>query len=164
LALDQVWETELKPMLDDFLKLFPTAPIYFTGHSLGAALATTAVTKFAGNKCALYTVGSPRVGDDRFTRAVLQKTQLVFRFVNSQDIMTQIPTELPLQHYFRHVGQEIYIDRNGKVHDHPSEFDKIADVAQGIIAHDGPAELKEIGHPADFFWRLRKTGPWVDPP
>jgi triacylglycerol lipase len=164
LALDEVWETEVKPSIDDFMQAFPNASIYFTGHSLGAALATIAVTRFPGNKCALYTIGSPRVGDDRFTRAVLQKTELVFRFVNCQDIVTQIPTEILLRHYFRHVGEEKYIDRNAKVLDHPSEFDKFADVAQGIIAHDGPAELKEIGHPADFFWRLRKTEPYVDPP
>lgn len=163
LALDQVWETEVKPMLGDFLKAFPGAPIYFAGHSLGAALATIAVTRFGGNTCALYTIGSPRVGDDRFTRAVLQKTNLVFRFVNSQDIVTQIPPEVPLQRYFRHAGEEKYIDRNAIVRDHPSEFDKFTDMAQGIIAHDGPAALKEIGHPAEF-WRLRKAGPWVDPP
>jgi triacylglycerol lipase len=164
LALDQVWDTEVKPMLNDFLKAFPAAPIYFTGHSLGAALATIAVTRFEGNKCSLYTIGSPRVGDERFTVAVLQKTQLVFRFVNGQDIVTQIPPEVPLQQYFRHVGREKYIDRNAVVREHPSEFDKFADMAQGIIAHDGPAALKEIGHPSDLFWQLRKTGPWVDPP
>ena len=164
LALDQVWDTEVKPMLDRYLKAFPTAPIYFTGHSLGAALATIAVTRFEGNNCALYTIGSPRVGDDTFVREVLQKTRLVFRFVNGQDIVTQIPPEVPLQHYFHHVGAEKYIDRNGIVRDHPSELDKLTDTARGIIVHDGDAGLTEIGHPAQFFWQVRKTEPWVDPP
>ena len=164
LALDQVWEAEVKPMLDDFLKAFSGASIYFAGHSLGAALATIAVTRFGGTNCALYTVGSPRVGDDRFTVAVLQKTNLVFRFVNSQDIVTQIPPEIPLHHYFRHVGNEKYIDRNAAVQDHPSEFDKFVDMAQGIVAHDGTTALAEIGHPAEYFRRIRNTGPWVDPP
>lgn len=164
LALDQVWQSEVTPMLDGFLAAFPSAPVYFGGHSLGAALATIAVARFGGNKSALYTVGSPRVGDEKFARAVLQKTTAIFRFVNSQDIVTQIPPELPLQHYFRHVGNEKYIDRKGAVRDHPSEFDKAMDLAQGIIEHDGTSALKDIGHPADFFWNLRATGPWVDPP
>ena len=42
------------------------APVYFTGHSLGAALATIAVTRYQGAPCGLYTYGSPRVADDLF--------------------------------------------------------------------------------------------------
>ena len=164
LALDQVWDSEIKSMLDDFLKVSPAAPIFFTGHSLGAALATIAVTRFEGNNCALYTIGSPRIGDEAFVRAVLQKTKRVFRFVNGQDIVTQIPPEVPLEHYFRHVGNEKYIDRNGVIRDHPSDFDKFTDTAHGIIAHDGQDELKEIGHPLDYFWKIRKMAPFVDPP
>jgi triacylglycerol lipase len=160
LALDQVWETEVKPLLDDFTRVSPGAPVYFTGHSLGAALATIAVTRFAGSNSVLYTIGSPRVGDARFGGVVLGKARLVFRFVNSQDIVTQIPPEVP----FHHVGEEKYIDRNAIVHDHSSEFDKFTDMAQGIIAHDGLAGLDRIGHPAKFFWKLRDTVPWVDPP
>jgi len=73
------------------------AQVYITGHSLGAALATISVTRFQGVNCALYTFGSPRVGDDRFVRAVLQKTPKVFRFINCQDIVTQIPPEVALK-------------------------------------------------------------------
>jgi hypothetical protein len=164
LALDQVWDSEVKPILADFLNIHPGSPVYFTGHSLGAALATIAVTRLAGARCALYTIGSPRVGDDHFVRAVLQKTELVFRFVNSQDIVTQIPPELPLEHYFRHVGLEKYIDRNGCIQDHPSEFDKSVDVAQGVIAHDGLAVLQAIGNAREFLSAALKTEPLVDPP
>jgi triacylglycerol lipase len=164
LALDQVWESEVKSLLDDFTRVSPGAPVYFTGHSLGAALATIAVTRFAGNNSVLYTIGSPRVGDARFGGAVLGKARLVFRFVNGQDIVTQIPPEVPFPQSFHHVAEEKYIDRNAILHDHPSEFDKFADMAQGIIAHDGFGGLERIGHPAQFFWQLRDTGPWIDPP
>lgn len=64
-ALDQVWDTEVAPTLAAFLGLHAGARVYFTGHSLGAALATISITRFQGPVCALYTVGSPRVGDDR---------------------------------------------------------------------------------------------------
>jgi triacylglycerol lipase len=163
-ALDQVWGAEVQGMLEDFLRANPGACVYFTGHSLGAALATIAVTKFAGANCGLYTVGSPRVGDDRFVRAVLQKTKRVFRFVNSQDIVTQVPPEIALEHYFRHVGLEKYIGRDGSIQDSPSEFTKALDVTRGVIAHDGESVLESIAHPDAFRQRVMLTGPWIDPP
>lgn len=164
LALDEVWESEVQGMLSDFLRLHPGAPVYFTGHSLGAALAAISVTRFAGTNCPLYTIGSPRAGDDRFIRAVLAKTKLVFRFVNSQDIVTQIPPEIALEHYFRHVGLEKYIDRNGAIPDHPSEFTKGFDAFRGVIAHDGEAVLGAIEHPLKYRKEVMLTGPYVDPP
>jgi hypothetical protein len=163
-AFDQVWATEVEGMLADFMRAHPGACVYFTGHSLGAALATIAVTKFAGANCALYTAGSPRVGDDRFARAVLQKTKRVFRFVNSQDIVTQIPPEVPLEHYFRHLGLEKYIDRNGAIQDNPSEFGRALDVTRGVIAHDGEAVLESIAHPDEYLQKVKQTLPLVDPP
>jgi triacylglycerol lipase len=164
LALDQVWQQEVEPQLARFLQSYPGAPIYFTGHSLGAALATIAVARFTGSNCALYTIGSPRVGDDRFVRAVLQKTVRIFRFVNCQDVVTQIPPEISLEHYFRHVEQELYIDRDGAVHEHPSDLFKAADVVQGIVAHDGAAILQEVTHPQEFLKQYRDAAPLVDPP
>ena len=162
LAFDQVWESEVQPMLRAFLAKHPGAPVYFTGHSLGAALATIAAVRFAGGTCALYTFGSPRVGDDRFVRAVLDKTKLVFRFVNSQDIVTQIPPEFPLEHFFRHVGQERYIDRRGVIHEKFHEYDKIIDVAQGIAAHAGSV-LEMIGDPMKYL-HTQRFGELPDPP
>jgi triacylglycerol lipase len=164
LALDQVWDSEVRPALADFIGAHPGAAVYFTGHSLGAALATISVPRFEGGTCGLYTIGSPRVGDDRFVRAVLQKTTQVVRFVNSQDIVTLIPPEVPLEHYYRHVGLEKYIDRTGVIHDQPSEFDKAIDVSKGIVDHDGIAALSAIGHPAEYLSRARQVGPLVDPP
>jgi len=163
-ALDQVWQEEVEPLLAGFVQTHPGAPIYFTGHSLGAALATIAVARFAGSNCALYTIGSPRVGDDRFVRAVLLKTGRVFRFVNCHDVVTQVPPEIPFAHYFRHAGQELYIDRLGAIHEHPSELHKAADVVQGILDHDGAAILHEICDAGEFLSRYRDAPRLVDPP
>lgn len=163
-ALDQVWDSEVAPALAKFLALRPGAPVYFTGHSLGAALATISVTRFKGPVGALYTVGSPRVGDDRFVRAVLEKTRQVFRFVNCQDIVTQIPPEFMLKHYYRHVGAEKYIDRAGDILEHPSDFDKWMDAARGMVAHDGAAALIDIAHPANFISLAVERGSPPDPP
>jgi hypothetical protein len=154
-ALDQVWESEVIPAINDFLATHPGAPVYFTGHSLGAALATIAVTRFQGTHCALYTIGSPRVGDDRFIRAVLSKTRLVFRFVNCQDIVTQIPPEIPLEHFFRHVGREKYFDRYGKVLDDPSELVKALDVVPAALEHDKIGMVKLLADPLEFLTACR---------
>jgi hypothetical protein len=163
-ALDQVWDAEVAPALAAFLGLHPGAPVYFTGHSLGAALATISVTRFQGAACALYTFGSPRVGDDQFVRAVLQKTTKVFRFVNCQDIVTQIPPEVALEHYYRHVGAERYINRAGAILDHPSDFDKWVDATPGIVAHDGTAAISDTAHPAKFVSVAEERGALPDPP
>ena len=163
-ALDQVWQEEVEPLLAGFVQTYPGAPIYFTGHSLGAALATIAVARFSGANCALYTIGSPRVGDDRFVRAVLSKTSRVFRFVNCQDIVTQVPPEIPFAHYFRHAGLELYVDRLVAIHKHPSDLYKASDVVQGILDHDGAAILQEIKDPRDFLNRYRDAPRLVEPP
>ena len=163
-ALDQVWDTEVAPTLAAFLGSHPGAPVYFTGHSLGAALATISVTRFQGADCALYTAGSPRVGDDRFVRAVLQKTRKVFRFVNCQDIVTQIPPECPLEHYYRHVGAVRYINRAGAILDHPSDFDKWTDATPAIVAHDCAAAIGDIANPARFVSIAARRGALPDPP
>lgn len=78
-------------------------PIYFAGHSLGAALATLSALHIASlcefdnsNKstCAanffLYTYASPRVGDCAFSREC-KRLLSAFRVVNSEDIIADLP-------------------------------------------------------------------------
>jgi hypothetical protein len=97
-------------------------------------------------------------------RAVLGKTPKVFRFVNCQDIVTQIPPEVVLKHYYRHVGAEKYINRAGEILDHPPDLVKWLDATAGIAAHDGTAAISEIAHPATFVSLAAKRGTLPDPP
>jgi hypothetical protein len=83
--------------------------------------------------------------------------------VNCQDIVTLVPPEIALRHYFRHVGIEEYFDRHGVLHEHPSELMKAADVVPGVLDHDGAALLKEITNPLDFLTQCLK-GNLVNPP
>lgn len=64
-------------------------PVYFTGHSLGGAIATIATKELMpdGNG-ACYTFGAPRVGDYEYFQFV--KTP-VYRIVNSSDIVPRVP-------------------------------------------------------------------------
>ncbi len=161
-AFEQVWQPEIDPWLNNFRAKHSGGPVYFTGHSLGAALATIGMARFTSGNSASYTFGCPRVGDDRFTQLVLSRGP-VFRFVNSQDIVTQIPLEILGTSYFRHVGVEKYIDRHGSIHDSVSSAYKWSDILPGIAAHArqlGLAALDELMHPdklrADMLSRFPK--------
>jgi len=171
-AFEQVWKPEIEPWLNSFLKDHPGAPVYLTGHSLGAALAVIAMGRFTQPNSAQYTFGCPRVGDDRFTNIFLKKGP-VFRFVNSVDIVTQIPLELKTQAYFRHVGMEKYIDRHGGIHDSFSLPQRLDDVLPGILEHIGDMGvaawglLQELRNPdklRDYRWKLFPTSLSSVPP
>ena len=71
------------------------SPLFMTGHSLGAALATLvcADLELQGieyDSC--YTFGSPRVGDADFLKTI--SSSRVFRVVNNCDIVTTVPITL----------------------------------------------------------------------
>lgn len=66
-----------------------SVPVYFTGHSLGGALATIATRELMKDGYgACYTYGAPRVGD--YTYFEFVKTP-VYRVVNSSDIVPRVP-------------------------------------------------------------------------
>lgn len=81
-------------------------PPVFTGHSLGAALATLAASH--RRAAVLVTFGSPRVGDDVFVAGMSAIDSA--RYVNCCDIVTSVP---PAGRWYRHVEPMHYIDRHG---------------------------------------------------
>ncbi|WP_052494019.1 lipase family protein [Nitrosospira sp. NpAV] len=90
-ALDSVWD-EIEKELSQLI-----CPIFYTGHSLGAALATLAAARYAPR--AVYTFGSPRVGNEAFA-ASLQIVP-IHRVVDNKDAAALLPPEAM---GFRHVG------------------------------------------------------------
>ncbi|MES1920158.1 hypothetical protein MHBO_001865, partial [Bonamia ostreae] len=99
---------------------------YFTGHSLGAALATLCCLETRcrmGCDVRLYTFGSPRVGCSSFSnlfRALIPKNDC-FRIVFERDIVTAYPTELAS---YRHVDSEVYMNRAGNIIFAPNVVEK----------------------------------------
>ena len=91
-ALDVVWN-RVTPLLASF-----DCPIFYAGHSLGAALATVAASRRAPR--ATYTYGSPLVGDRAFADAL--GTTHLFRFVHHLDVVTTVP---PALLGFHHAGE-----------------------------------------------------------
>eukprot|EP00613_Pedinella_sp_CCMP2098_P061580 CAMPEP_0171974812 /NCGR_PEP_ID=MMETSP0993-20121228/234242_1 /TAXON_ID=483369 /ORGANISM="non described non described, Strain CCMP2098" /LENGTH=297 /DNA_ID=CAMNT_0012625919 /DNA_START=257 /DNA_END=1150 /DNA_ORIENTATION=+ len=77
----------------------PTYRLLFTGHSLGAAVATVAAAfvavkhpNLSGRRLSVYTLGSPRVGDFGFSHGVFGKRVFdSWRVVHSGDVVTHEP-------------------------------------------------------------------------
>lgn len=98
-ALDSVWFKIEKEL--DALK----CPIYFTGHSLGAALATLAAARRLPKNPpkAVYTFGSPRVGNSSFVATLSSIANNIHRVVDDEDIVATLP---PTELGFAHIGGE----------------------------------------------------------
>ncbi|MDA1177384.1 MAG: lipase family protein [Planctomycetota bacterium] len=87
-------------------------PLWFTGHSLGGAMATICagrcmLSKAHTNPTALYTFGSPRVGNRRYVNFA---PITHYRWVNNNDIVCRVP---PPWMGYRHAGTECYLDAHG---------------------------------------------------
>jgi triacylglycerol lipase len=116
-ALDRVWKG-LNDRIQDVVRRNRKIRIWITGHSLGAALANVAAYRATVNGFfdvhAVYTFGSPRVGDDGFKRYFVTSSldDRTFRFRNNSDIVTRVP---PFPDYV-HVGKSQFIDNSGHLH------------------------------------------------
>ena len=108
-ALDEVWEDVLK-----WLNEQKRESVFFTGHSLGGALATLAASRWNSITTHLYTYGSPRVGGRKFVKSFLSSDR--YRFRNNNDIVTRVPFEiLGYKHVSGDGGKFIYFDVDGNV-------------------------------------------------
>lgn len=136
--VDDLW-----PRLEDALRENDRT-LWFTGHSLGGAMATICagrcfLSEIDSLPYALFTYGSPRVGDRRFVNFVeLNHT----RWVNNNDIVTRVP---PVWMGYRHSGQEMYLDRHGKIRS-ISGWGRMADRTRGLLG--GLLKFK-VDHLAD---------------
>lgn len=90
------------------------ARVLYTGHSLGAALATLAAALHRPTY--LYTFGSPRVGDAEFVASIFGIDHE--RYVDCCDLVAKVP---PDDLGYLHVDFLRYIDRHGRVLPSPSE-------------------------------------------
>ena len=118
-ALNEVWE-EVHGRVSDFRNSHAEAEICFTGHSLGAALATLAFSRFDDPRMSLYTFGSPRVGNQAFGARIPASEHRVFRFVNLNDPVTHVPVA---DGQYQHAPQRcIRIDESGNLVEDDGSF------------------------------------------
>src|SRR5262249_31531377 len=112
-ALDCVWDR-----LGARLAGLPAAHrVWFTGHSLGGALATLAGYLFE-RTAGVYTFGSPLVGNQTFAGAFNTRFGIrSVRYVNDHDVVPRVPPEefgFPFGRY-THVDVLRWIEADGTI-------------------------------------------------
>ncbi|KAJ8906819.1 hypothetical protein NDN08_003305 [Rhodosorus marinus] len=121
-----VYETVRKEILEELQRLYGNKPrpIFFTGHSLGGALATLCsydVSKRMHYEEGIfvYTFGSPRVGNLHFVNEYNALVPCAWRLVNSHDPVAKMPPAF----LFHHVGQSALVTANGELFIDPTMFE-----------------------------------------
>lgn len=130
----------IRDLMIDNIRLSPRTQVYIGGHSLGASFATFALTDIELNLHrkvnALYTYGSPRIGDNQFVELFNKNFQnITFRIVNTSDVVTSIPLPIILPGinggFFSHVDNPVDftiqtndIEKNHNIHTYITELKK----------------------------------------
>lgn len=126
-ALDRVWDS-----LTSILEPVAAArTVWFSGHSLGGALATLAGDRY-DRTAGVCTLGSPRVGDRTFAAHFNERFgSKARRYINDTDVVTHVPP--PLFGY-KHVGDTRQIAPDGSIG------------GMRTLAHFVPAVFGQLGH------------------
>lgn len=127
-SVDHIWH-DLEELAVDYGK---TRTVWCTGHSLGAAMATIVAYRLQRadnlpNPQALFTYGSPRVGDKAYITGIESTGVLHFRFVNNADIVARVPL-WP----FHHFGGMYYMNHYGNLRA-PTAWQVTKDVWRGFL-------------------------------
>jgi predicted lipase len=114
---NDVYATVSPSLLGQLARIGAVSRLYFTGHSMGAALSTLAVPDVAnhstikpaaGRSYVHYKFASPRVGDPGFAAGMNWEVQVpTFRVVNTEDIVPDVPPPLLGSTVYQHVGTPV---------------------------------------------------------
>lgn len=131
-ALDYVWLALLDTI--HFYRSDDSQALYITGHSLGgmkADIFTARLVDEGIKVTATVTYGSPAAGGPVFSRVMnrLQKGRL-FRVVRCADKVPRLWTQKLM--LYRHIGQLIYIDSQGRVHEQIGFLPRIWDICKNL--------------------------------
>ena len=131
-SVQDIWA----PMDDEIKRLqgIEKRPVWFTGHSLGGAMAAIAAAMFVHEDrpfSGVYTFGQPRCMDRDTCRIFNMEAKDRFhRFQNNNDIVTRIPSRLM---GYSHVGRCIYISEEKELHSSPGWWFKFLDSVDGAL-------------------------------
>ncbi|PXF40912.1 Lipase [Gracilariopsis chorda] len=94
--------------------------IYFTGHSLGGALAIVAAADFVARhrreKVCCMSYGAPKVGNLNFARMYNDLVPNSFRVINDTDIISRMPRSVSGEKIskYKHSGRTVLVNRQGE--------------------------------------------------
>ena len=95
----------------------PATKLFITGHSLGGSLAAVCyldliLSHIGDGRRALYTFGSPRTGNQRFTE-LISADNCSFRVFNTEDIVVSLPFPvMPGNAHYSHFGESVSFSLN----------------------------------------------------
>ena len=123
--VDDIW-----PHIEEDIKKVKEKQLWFTGHSLGAAMTTIMSSRCRhceslADPVEVHTFGSPRVGWKKYTQTFDTKH---YRWVNNNDIVTRVPLAIML---YRHDGEEMYLNAYGKLRK-PTYWQRVKDRFRGL--------------------------------
>jgi triacylglycerol lipase len=156
-AIANVWP-EIKRMID--ARPMSEQPLFFTGHSLGGALAIVAAERALSEAkvgaTAVYTFGSPRTGGPGFFANYLPSlANSTYRLVDGTDVVPTVPP--PLANTYLHVGQMIQCRTDGIFVEPPAmsaTSGNAPDIVDGLL-QTGLADLRALA----AFRIIRWIGP-----
>lgn len=95
--------------VEEAYKSYPNYTLVIAGHSLGAAVGTLAAAQFRidGYPCDVYTVGSPRVGNQAFAEFVTAQTGAEYRATHYDDPVPRLP---PIVFGYHHTSPEYWLE------------------------------------------------------
>jgi triacylglycerol lipase len=157
-AVDTVW-----PNIKSAIENRPAdeRALFFTGHSLGGALALIAARRAArdlqnSGATAVYTFGGPRVGGLAFFDEYMPRLgSRTFRFVHGGDIVPTVPPKIG---GFRHVGDCIQCPTDGRFDGPRTEMTTAVADKPDFLESTLAAGLADFRAMAAFRF-LRRIGP-----
>lgn len=173
-ALEEAW-----PLLRDRLGALSGRRIFFTGHSLGGAVAALAAERWiasGGSVQSVYTYGTPRFGDLRLRRRYPVADH--YRYENNNDLVTMVPFDAsllpkgglgldrlgPLS--YRHVGELRLITHEGRVRAEVERAERVRDRWRGLFGAaraalgDGRIDLRGLDFVRDHSPRYYSVATW----
>jgi triacylglycerol lipase len=126
-SLDMIWDV----ISEDMERLSEGRTVIFTGHSLGAAVATLAFSRHDDYLAQLYSFGSPRVGNSDYAAVLnFKHRERIFRFRNHNDIVCRHPMSIWT---YRHAGMFFYFDGDGTCVSNPSFWHRLKQFGSGMF-------------------------------
>ena len=148
--VNQLW-----PLLEQQIKENQRT-MWFAGHSLGGAMSAVCAVRcklspIPSNPKAIFSYGAPRVGNRPYTSVLKAKH---YRWVNNNDIVPRMP---PRWLGYRHMGQEIYLNRHGRI-SYLRSWLRVRDRFRGLISSLRVGKLDYFSdHPiAEYIGRIAK--------
>jgi triacylglycerol lipase len=135
---DKIWEP-----IKAHISSVQTKSLWLTGHSLGAAMATLMARRCVlqpelPTPTALFTFGSPRVGDRKYINEF--NTHLTHhRWVNNGDIVTKVP----FSPWYYHCGTRHHIGQSGLITKNIENKTKIMNIVKLCLSF-GTGALKIV--------------------